>query len=194
MLARYRVSWTRSGAELAAFEPTKEEVAAVAADLAAAYNDEHNRAMMAHGEESTPAAVASLYAEMQRAGGRPFVLTENGALMGDADFRKVTAERAEFAIMVGARSQQGRGYGTLFGVMLHHFAFAELGLERVYATILPANRASLALFAKLGYRRDDSREARAFADYADDVTMSLTRADFERAHTSALGGIAWTVR
>ncbi|MCC6522552.1 MAG: GNAT family N-acetyltransferase [Polyangiaceae bacterium] len=194
MLPRYRVSWIRQGERLVALEPTEDEVRACADELAAAYNEEHNRTMMANTVAATPAEVVTLYADMQRAGGRPFLLYRGDTLMGDADLRRVGEGRAEFAIMVGSRPLQGRGWGTRFGLMLHRLAFEELRLERVYATILPKNTASLRLFARLGYVRDDSGAARAFADYADDVAMSVSRHEFERAHGATLGEIAWTVR
>jgi RimJ/RimL family protein N-acetyltransferase len=47
---------------------------------------------------------------------------------------------------------------------------------------VPANAASRRLFEKLGYRPDASPAARAYADEDADVSLSLARADFERAH------------
>src|SRR5512139_2750207 len=100
MLPRYRVSWIRQGERLVALEPTEDEVRACADELAAAYNEEHNRTMMANTVAATAAEVVTLYADMQRAGGRPFLLYREGTLMGDADLRRVGERRAEFAIMV----------------------------------------------------------------------------------------------
>ena len=51
------VSWN----ELTAVEPSPAEVARHAADLAAAYNDPHNAAMMGHDEPFTPADVEEHY-------------------------------------------------------------------------------------------------------------------------------------
>ena len=62
------------------------------------------------------------------------------------------------------------------------FAFRRLGLERVYASIIPANAPSLRLFEKLGHRRDDGPTARRHADEADDVTLSLPRDRFDERH------------
>jgi RimJ/RimL family protein N-acetyltransferase len=109
------------------------------------------------------------------------LLFRDGALAGDADLRHIEAGHAEFAILVAARAAQGRGLGTAFARMLHVFAFRTLGLERVYVTILPENLASLRMFDKLGYRRDESPEARAHVDHPTDLSLSLARADFERS-------------
>jgi len=78
--------------------------------------------------------------------------------------------------------------------MLHAFAFRALGLARAYASIAPENAASLRVFAKLGYARDDSAAARAFADEPGDVTLSLGRADFEATHAAALASLSLSTR
>ena len=185
---KIRVEWDVEGDVLVAVEPLPAEVEAHAEALAAAYNEAHNRAMMAHSTEMSPADVVEHYASMAAAGARSFLLFRDGVLAGDADLRHVEhARRAELAILIAARAAQGRGLGTRFALMLHAFAFRELRLERVYVTIVPANAASLRLFEKLGYQPDARPEARAYADDAADVSLSLARDDFERAH--ALEGI-----
>jgi RimJ/RimL family protein N-acetyltransferase len=105
-------------------------------------------------------------------------------LMGDADFRNIEGRVGEFAIMIGGRATQGRGLGTRFGLMLHVFGFAVLGLEQIYISVIPANIASRRLFEKLGYQIDDSPAAREFIDEESDLTMSLARATFEHARAS----------
>jgi RimJ/RimL family protein N-acetyltransferase len=179
---RYRLEWRLGDDVLVAEEPLPAEVESHAEALAAAYNDAHNRAMLAHSTEMSPADVIEHYASMTAAGARRFLLFRGGALAGDADLRHVERRRAELAILVAARAAQGRGLGTRFALMLHAFAFRELRLERVYVTIVPANAASLRLFEKLGYQPDATPEARAYADDAADVSLSLAREDFERAH------------
>jgi RimJ/RimL family protein N-acetyltransferase len=177
---RYRIELARAGDALVAFEPTPTEVAAHAPALAAAYNEAHNRKMMAHTAEMSPADVVGHFASLAAVAGRSFLLFRDGTLAGDADFRHVERARAEFAILIAARAAQGRGLGTTFARMLHAFAFGPLALERVYVTVLPANAASLRLFEKLGYRRDESPEARAYVDDPTDLSLSLARTDFER--------------
>lgn len=72
---------------------------------------------------------------------------------------------------------------------MHVFAFRGLTLERLYVTILPENAASRRLFEKVGYTIDTSPEARAYADDRRDVSMSITRSDFERAHPAAMAEV-----
>jgi RimJ/RimL family protein N-acetyltransferase len=179
---RFRIAWSAGGEELVAVEPSPAEVAAHADVLADAYNERHNRTMLAHSAEMSPADVVDHYAAMVAASARPFLLFRAGALAGDADLRHIERDRAEFAILIAARAAQGHGLGTRFALMLHAFAFRTLGIERLYVTIVPANAASRRLFEKLGYQPDTSREARAYTDAETDVSLSLAREDFERMH------------
>jgi RimJ/RimL family protein N-acetyltransferase len=182
----WAVEWKEGDETLLAIEPTGAELRRVAPELAAFYNDSHNRQMMAHEEGAFSAGdVVAYYEELRAEEGRPFLLYLNGELMGDADFRNIEDGTGEFAIMIGGRATQGRGLGTRFGRMLHAFGFGTLGLDRIYISVIPANAASRRLFEKLGYELDDSAEAREFIDEESDVTMSLGRDTFER---SATGG------
>jgi len=186
---RFRIEWKGTSDVLTAIEPTLGEVRAHARALAAAYNDEHNRAMMGH-DPMTEDDVIEYFADMARDGGRAFLLLRDGALAGDGDLRRIADGAAELAIMIAARDTQGRGLGTRFATMLHAFAFRVLDLRRIYVGIVPANLASRRLFEKLGYRVDDSPAARAYADEETDVTMSVERSAFEAAHAAALDQIA----
>ena len=81
------------------------------------------------------------------------------------------------------------GLGTRIAIMLHAFGFATLGLERIYASIIPDNVASRRVFDKLGYAVDTSPAARAFADEPGDIIMAISRATFQRAHAAHLAEI-----
>jgi RimJ/RimL family protein N-acetyltransferase len=177
----WAVEWERTGETLTALEPTDTELRRAAPALAASYNDSHNRVMMGHdGEPHTAADVVAYYDQLRIEGGRPFLLHMDGVLMGDADFRNIQEATGEFAIMIGGRASQGRGLGTHFALMLHLFGFDVLALERIYISVIPANAASRRLFEKLGYQIDDSPEARALVDDETDLSMSLSRAAFDR--------------
>jgi RimJ/RimL family protein N-acetyltransferase len=181
----WAVEWKQGGETLSAIEPDDAELRRAAPDLAAFYNDSHNRQMMAHDDEPHSASdVIAYYEELRTEAGRPFLLYMDGVLMGDADFRNIEDATGEFAIMIGGRASQGRGLGTRFGLMLHVFGYDVLGLARIYISVIPANTASRRLFEKLGYQIDDSPEAREFIDVETDVTMSLTRSSFEQTRTA----------
>jgi RimJ/RimL family protein N-acetyltransferase len=190
---RLRVEWwgggDSRGDRLSAIEPTPDEIHARAAELAAAYNEPHNRAMMAHSADFSADDVIAHYAQMDGEGARQFFLFEGDAFVGDADFRHIEDGRGEFAILIGPREAQGKGLGTRFALLLHALAFDALGIDRVYVTILPENVASRRLFEKVGYRHDPSREARLYVDDDRDVSMSIRKGDFASAHSAVLGGI-----
>jgi RimJ/RimL family protein N-acetyltransferase len=186
---RYRIDWPCAAGALRAEEPTEEQVADCAAELAAAYNEPHNRAGMGHPIDFAPEDVLENYLEMERSGARQLLLYRDGVLVGDADLRSIDGGRAELAILVASRAAQGKGLGTRFAIMLHAFGFRALGLEQIYVTLLPANAASRRLFDKLGYQVDDSPQARSYVDEPDDVSMSIGRARFEALHAEALAGI-----
>ena len=166
--------------DLAAIEPTPEEVRAHAAALAVGYNEPRNATMMGHTAEMAPDEIVEHYAEMAGRGARQFLLFAGGALAGDADLRGITDGACEFAFMIAAPSAQGRGLGTRFAAMIYAFAFEQLGLQRVYASVIPQNIASLRVFEKVGCSADASPAARAFADEPDDIVMAIDRTTFVR--------------
>jgi len=186
---RWSVEWSTPVGRLTVLEPTREEVSAVAAPLVVYYNEPHNQAMMAHESMMTPQEVVEHFARVEADHGRPLLLYLDGRLMGDADLRHVDGKKAECAIMIGDRSQQGKGLGTRFLTMVHALAFGGLGLECVYCSIIPANEPSQRLFKRLGYVRDDSPTARQYADVPDDLTFSLGRKEFTTAHAAELADI-----
>ena len=179
---------------LRVFEPTLTEVRAAAPLLAAFYNDGYNSAMMTNTHEMSAAEVVETFQSMRAAGDRPFLLEQDGELMGDADFRKIQGAEAEFAILVGHRAQQSRGLGTRYAVMMHAAALRVLGFERIYATVIPTNIASRRMLEKLGYRLDQSPRAASFADAEDDIAMSIDLVQFERAHADLLTQTVITAR
>ena len=190
----FRIEWTTDVGRLVAIEPQLTNVAAHAVELAAGYNEPENARLMGHAEPISETEVLEHYALLLDEGARPFLLYLDGKLVGDADLRGMRDGAAEFAFMIAKRDLQGKGLGTKFAIMLHAYAFGTLGLDRVYASIVPKNHASRRVFEKLGYTLDDSAEARAFADEAGDVTMVIDRETFERAHRAALEQLSVAVR
>jgi len=179
---------------LRAFEPTLSEVVTAAPLLAEFYNDRHNAAMMTNTEEASADDVVEMFQAMRAAGDRPFLLEQDGELLGDADFRHIQGGEAEFAVMVGRRVQQSRGLGTRFAAMLHAAALRMMGLERIYATVIPQNIASRRILEKLGYQVDPSPRAAAFTETEDDIAMSVDRAQFERAQADLWTQVVITPR
>jgi len=83
----HRAPWGKW--RLRAFEPILTEVLAAAPLLAAFYNDSHNFAMLTNTRELTAAEVVETFQSMRATGDRPFLLEQDGELMGDGDFRHI---------------------------------------------------------------------------------------------------------
>ena len=58
------------------------------------------------------------------------------------------------SIAIGDRANWGQGYGYEAAQLALAFAFGELNLHRVTATVFSYNERSIALFEKLGFRRE----------------------------------------
>ena len=59
-----------------------------------------------------------------------------------------------FSIAIGDRANWGKGYGHEAAQLALAFAFGELNLHRVTATVFSYNERSIALFKKLGFQRE----------------------------------------
>jgi len=187
------ISWDRGTDFLTALPATTTLVAEHAARLAGWYNNANNKDLMANTQDLSAEDVAEVYQALGDEGGHPFLLFRNAELVGDADLRAVEApERAEFAIMLGERSQQGLGLGTAFSVMVHAYAFGGLNLRRVYLSIVAHNHGARRCYEKVGYVEDSSAEARAYAEDPSDVAMRLDRSVFEARHAALLPRILFT--
>jgi RimJ/RimL family protein N-acetyltransferase len=161
---------------LRAIEPTRDELERYAPLLADGYNDPANAPLMGHTQIITPAEVVDSYLSSIAEGMRAFLFFDGDAFCGDGDLRNFRDKTAEFAFMIAAPNSQGKGLGTRFATMIHAFGFQML--ERIYASVVPQNTASLRVFAKLGYIVDDSPEGRAYAEEPGDITLSLAREHF----------------
>ncbi len=190
---RHQIAWSTPEAHLVAQVPEPDEVRRHAGVLAEAYNDPHNAPLLGHtdhlGERDVLAHFAALAED-----GHGFLTFRDGALVGDADLRAIRDGAAEFAFLIASVAHQGKGLGTHIATMVHTFGFRELGLDRIYASVVADNRASRRVFEKLGYAIDDSPEARSRAEAPDDITLVLPRAVFEQAHANEMAEIQITVR
>lgn len=180
--------------KLLVFEPAEAEVLVAAPMLAIFNNDRHNSAMLTNTQEMTATEIVESYEFLRANNGRPFLLEQEGVLMGDADFRNISGSTAEFAILIGSRTQQSRGLGTRFAAMMHVAAFRVLGLERIYASIVPTNVASLRMVEKLGYQLDQSSFASSFTEEKDDIVMSIDWPQFELSSAELMSEVTITAR
>ncbi len=182
------MEWATDAGLLTVIEPTDDELAPHVDALVAAYNDPRNASLLGHTSDLCADDVRDHYISLRTTGAHPVLFQCDGVLAGDGDLRGVGAGIAEFAFLIAAPSQQGRGLGTRFATMVHAYAFGTLQLARVYASVIPTNVASLRVFEKLGYTFDSSATAREFADEGD-LTLSIGREQFSAQHAAAMAAI-----
>jgi len=177
--------WNVAGQRLEARHATAGLVATHAAQLAGWYNLPSNKDLMANTQDCAAADVEDMYRALRQDGGMPFLLFVDGVLAGDADLRGVTAKGAEFAIMVGAPTAQGKGLGTSFTAMVNVFALRDLALPTVWLSIVPHNTGARRCYEKCGYTQDHGPGSEDVMEAPSDVPMSLTAAALQRCQPLA---------
>jgi RimJ/RimL family protein N-acetyltransferase len=131
--------------------------------------------------------IAGLSAQAAYAPGRwhqlGIELRSNGALIGDCGIRVLADDpaQAEFGITV-APAFHRRGYAAEAVRAVLAILFGTLGKHRVFASVDPRNAASLALMARLGFRREAHFiESLWFKEaWADDVIFALLEREWKR--------------
>lgn len=85
--------------------------------------------------------------------------------------------KAEFAILIGSSSFQGRGLGRKISTWAVDYGFRELNLYKVSLTALPTNLRALSLYESLGFQRDGVLRSEQYRNgkYLDVIVMSLLR-------------------
>lgn len=186
--------WRREGVPYRIVEPTPAEVRIHAGVLADWYNVPANAALMGNTQPMSFADVVEYWAEVPARAARGFLLFVEDDLVGDAELRGIARGApggiAEFSLMIGAPSTQGRGLGGIFAAIVHVVAFRELGLSRIYVQPKPENVRVQALERRLGYERDDSAIAKGFADDDRAITMSIEAEVFAARNAGAWGEVA----
>jgi ribosomal-protein-alanine N-acetyltransferase len=116
--------------------------------------------------------------------GYAFAITLDGALIGVVELSGVMrgpfrSTHLGYALDEG---HGGRGLATRAVAMAVDFAFAEAGLHRVEAAVMPTNARSLGLLARLGFRREGLAERYLEIDGAwrDHVILAVTVEEWAR--------------
>ena len=92
-----------------------------------------------------------------------FVLRCDGAVVGRLQ-ATIHGDWAEVGWVIGD-AHWGRGFGTEGGSWLNDHLFDDYGIAELWATVDPANVASVALLARLGFARQDLPSARLPSSY-----------------------------
>jgi diamine N-acetyltransferase len=88
---------------------------------------------------------------------------------------------AEFGILIGERSRQGRGLAKDALALVADYAFGTLNLNRLYLRVVAFNKRALRLYRSFGFVEEGTQRQHAFlrGRYYDVVLMGLLRREFE---------------
>jgi diamine N-acetyltransferase len=95
------------------------------------------------------------------------------------------ARNAEFGILVGERSRQGRGLAKDALALVACYAFRTLNLNRLYLRVVSFNKPALQLYRSFGFVKEGVQRQHAFlrGRYYDVVLMGLLRREFEESYS-----------
>ena len=95
------------------------------------------------------------------------------------DFRN---RRANFGIMIGAKSMWGKGYGTETTALMVRYAFQEMKLNRVQLHVYEYNPRGIRAYEKVGFQQEGILQQEHFYDgrYWDTIVMAIVREEWEK--------------
>lgn len=117
--------------------------------------------------------------------------TKDGSHIGTTSLFDARAEdrKIGLGISIGEKSEWSKGYGADTVVTLIRFAFAEMGLHRVWLTTIEYNERAIACYRKCGFHEEARLRQHVFRHgrYWDVVQMGILRDEFEALHGAAKG-------
>jgi diamine N-acetyltransferase len=108
--------------------------------------------------------------------------------LSDIDLR---SQKAEYGILIGETVQRGQGLAQEASHLLLDFAFDELNLHRVYLRVIADNQPAIALYERLGFRREGTLRDDVFkrGRFHDVLYMALLRDDWRQQSREEESGI-----
>jgi diamine N-acetyltransferase len=117
---------------------------------------------------------------------------EDDSVIGEAGLLRIVPEwrTTDMTIIIGERSQWGKGYGTEAGRLLLDLAFNYLGLHRVAIGVVGFNEAALRFWKKLGFSEEGVQKEGYFHDgrFHDFIMMSVLEDDWRARQARGGGG------
>lgn len=95
-------------------------------------------------------------------------------------------KRGELFLLIGEKSERGKGYGVQIVNQLLDFAFNELKLNSVFATVTCVNKPSMAAFEKAGFSKIGVCREFNFIDgkFWDELFYDITLKDYTALRTA----------
>lgn len=117
-------------------------------------------------------------------------IKENGKLIGTVNIQEFDwiNRSCHVPILIGDKTEWSKGYATEARMLALKFAFDERGMERVWATIMDTNIASVKMHEKCGYKKEGVQRHAVYKDgeYHDLIMMSILKDEFKEAYEAYL--------
>ena len=112
-----------------------------------------------------------------------WIITHDGQAIGHCLIRHIdrTKRHATAAVLIGERSEHGKGFAAEACAIRNDFVFGRLGFDSLRATAMAENTASRRLLEKSGYRLIGNAKGATAAGRQQEVLLfELTRSDYAR--------------
>ncbi len=117
-------------------------------------------------------------------------LKESGKLIGTVNIQEFDwiNRSCHVPILIGDKTEWSKGYATEARMLALKFAFEERGMERVWATIMDTNAASVKMHEKCGYKKEGVQRHAVYKDGAfhDLIMMSILKDEFKETYNAYL--------
>jgi ribosomal-protein-alanine N-acetyltransferase len=96
----------------------------------------------------------------------------------DMDFRN---RHASFGILIGEKTEWGKGYGTEATSLMVGYAFETLNLNRVWLHVYEHNPKAVRVYEKVGFRREGVLRQDCYREgrYWDTIVMAILREEWD---------------
>ena len=109
------------------------------------------------------------------------VTREGNVYIGNCDLRDVNPvdRNAALGIVIGRKTEWGRGFGTDAVALLCRYAFDTLNLHKVHLSCYATNERGLRLYARLGFVEEGRRREQTFVEgrWVDEILFGLLRGE-----------------
>ena len=113
-------------------------------------------------------------------------LHEDDTYIGNARLSKIDwiSRKCTYGWIIGESKHRGRGLGSEALVLLLRYGFHDLGMNRIFTSVIMENEASLASNDKVGMAREGIRRQDIWRNgrFVDTVHLAMLRKDFDRLH------------
>lgn len=110
-------------------------------------------------------------------------LKENDKLIGNVNIQDFdnNSRSCHIPILIGDKSEWGKGYATEARMMALNIAFNERNIQRVWAKVLDTNLPSLKMHEKCGYKQEGVMRRALYKNggYHDIIMLSILKEEFD---------------